>query len=147
MTAEALAPFAALIGTWDTEAKHVAVDFTVTGHWTFEWLHGGHYVLVRSHNDHPQFPDGLVVIGAPEEGDGLVAEYFDDRGVRRTYNVAIEDGVLRWWRDAPEFDQRLTAVLGENEFDGEFELATSPGAFKHDMTVTFRRRVGQDRAV
>ena len=47
-----LAPFDALIGTGDTEAKHRLVDEVVTGRVTFEWLEGGHFVVLRSHNDH-----------------------------------------------------------------------------------------------
>ena len=81
-------------------------------------------VVLRSHNDHPQFPDAISIIGAPEEGDGLVLEYFDDRGVRRTYNVSIADGVMRWRRDAPGFDQRMVATLGDDEFEANIELAT-----------------------
>ena len=34
-------------------------------------------------------------------------EHFDSRGVRRTYGVSLEDGVLRFWRDDPEFAQRF----------------------------------------
>ena len=37
---------------------------------TFEWLEGGHFLLLRSHNDHELFPDSIFVIGAPEAGDG-----------------------------------------------------------------------------
>jgi hypothetical protein len=47
-----LAPFEALIGTWSTEAKHRLVDEVVLGSATFEWLEGGHFVVLRSHNDH-----------------------------------------------------------------------------------------------
>ena len=36
-------------------------------------------------------------------------EYFDSRGVRRTYGVSLDDGVLRIWRDDPGFDQRFSA--------------------------------------
>jgi hypothetical protein len=43
-------------------------------------------------------PDSLRVIGAPEAGAGLVMEFFDSRGMRRTYGVSIDDGVLRVWR-------------------------------------------------
>ena len=39
----ALEPFDALVGTWDTEAKHVAVDEFVPGTTTFQWLEGGHF--------------------------------------------------------------------------------------------------------
>jgi hypothetical protein len=136
----ALAPFEALIGTWTTEARHRLVDAVVTGWVTFEWLAGGHYVVQRSHNDHESFPDAISVIGAPEQGDGLVMEYFDSRGVRRTYGIAIEDGELRVWRDEPGFAQRFRATLGRESFEGLGQLATTPGAWQDDIRVTYRRR-------
>ena len=130
----------ALIGTWDTDAKHVAIDEVVTGSTTFEWLEGHRFVVQRSHADHELLPDGLSVIGPPEDGDGLVMEYFDSRGVRRTYRTSIEDGVWRIWRDAPGFDQRFSATLAPDEFEGLFELAETPGEWREDMRVTYRRR-------
>src|ERR671930_65482 len=89
-----LEPFDALIGTWATEATHPAVDAIVPGTVAFEWLEGGHFFLARSRNEHELFPDSLWVIGAPEAGEGLVMEGFDSRGVRRTYKVSLDDGVL-----------------------------------------------------
>jgi catechol 2,3-dioxygenase-like lactoylglutathione lyase family enzyme len=90
----ALEPFDALIGTWATEATHPRVDAVVPGTVTFEWLEGGHFIVQRSHNEHQLFPDAICVIGAPEAGDRLVMEYFDSRGVRRTYGIALGDGVI-----------------------------------------------------
>jgi hypothetical protein len=136
----ALQPFDALIGTWTTEATHPMVDAVVPGTVTFEWLVGGHFLVQRSHNDHELFPDAICVIGAPETGDGLVMEYFDSRGVRRTYGVSVDDGVLRYWRDAPGFDQRFTATLGHDSFEGLAQLARTPGDWQDDLKVTYRRR-------
>jgi hypothetical protein len=136
----ALEPFDALIGTWDTEATHPAVDAVVPGTITFEWLEGGHFLVMRSRNEHETFPDGISVIGAPEGGEGLVLEYFDSRGVRRTYGIAIEDGVLRIWRDADGFDQRFTADLDRNGFTGQWQLATTPGDWQDDLRMIYRRR-------
>jgi hypothetical protein len=136
----ALEPFDALIGTWATEAKHRMVDDVVFGTTTFEWLEGGHFVVQRSQSDHELFPDGLSVIGAPESGDGLVLEYFDSRGVRRTYGVSLEDGVWRMWRDQPGFDQRFSAKLERDFFEGVFEVAETPGDWQEDMRVIYRRR-------
>jgi hypothetical protein len=136
----ALEPFAALIGTWSTEATHPMVDEVVTGSVTFEWLEGGHFIVERSHNDHELFPDAISVIGAPETGDGLVMEYFDSRGVRRTYGVSLEDGVLCYWRDCPGFDQRFTARLGPDSFEGLGEVAETPGDWRDDLKVAYRRR-------
>jgi hypothetical protein len=134
-----MAPFEALIGTWSTEARHPLVDEVVTGGATFEWLEGGHFVVLRSHNDHELFPDAISVIGRPESGEGLVLEYFDSRGVRRTYDVSLEDGVMRWWRDSPGFDQRSTAKLAPDEFEFVSELAEAPGEWRADLRAIYRR--------
>ena len=138
--APALEAFEVLIGTWDTVATHQMVDADVPGTVTFEWLEGGQFIVQRSHNEHELFPDGLCVIGAPEAGDGLVMEYFDSRGVRRTYAVSLIDGVLRIWRDAPDFDQRFSATLGDDTFEGTSQLARTPGDWQDDLRVTYRRR-------
>lgn len=135
----ALAPFEVLIGTWDTEAVHPLIDAVVPGVVTFEWLEGGHFVVQRSHNDHELFPDSICVIGPPEDGAGLVMEYFDSRGVRRTYDISFEDGVLRIWREAPGFDQRYSATVADT-FEGQFQLAETPGEWKDDLKVSYRRR-------
>jgi hypothetical protein len=136
----ALEPFDALIGTWATEATHLMFNGVVAGSTTFEWLEGGHFILERSHNDHELFPDAIGVIGAPEAGHGLVMEYLDSRGVRRTYGVSLDDGVLRIWRHHPGSDQRFSATLGQDSFEGLWQLAESPRDWQDDLRVTYRRR-------
>jgi hypothetical protein len=136
----ALEPFDALIGTWDTEATHPEIDAVVPGTATFEWFEGGHFLVHRSHNDHELFPDSLWIIGVPESGDGLVMELFDSRGVRRTYGVSIDDGVLRAWRGAPGFNQRFSATLAPEQFEGQWQLARTPGDWQDDLKVNYRRR-------
>ena len=138
--APALEPFDALIGTWATEATHPLFEGVVPGSITFEWLEGGHFLVQRSRNDHELFPDAISVIGAPEVGDGLVMEYFDSRGVRRTYGASLDDGVLRFWRDDPEFAQRFSAVVGDAGFEGLWQLARTPGDWQDDLKLTYRRR-------
>ena len=135
-----LEPFDALIGTWATEATHPLFDGVVPGSVTFEWLEGGRFLIQRSRNDHESFPDAISVIGAPEAGDGLVMEYFDSRGVRRSYGVSLEDGVLRIWRDAPGFDQRFSATLGHDAFEGQWQLAEAPRNWRDDLKLIYRRR-------
>ena len=131
--------FDALIGTWATEASHPSVDAVVPGTTTFEWLEGGHFIVQRSRSEHESFPDGISVIGAPESGHGLVMEYFDSRGVRRTYGVALDDDILRIWRDEPGFDQRFVAPLGQPSFEGQWQLARTPGDWQDDLKLSFRR--------
>ena len=135
-----LEPFDALIGAWATEATHPMFDDVVPGSITFEWLEGGHFLVQRSRNEHELFPDAICVIGAPEAGDGLVMEYFDSRGVRRTYGISLDEGVLRIWRDDPDFAQRFSATLGDDRFEGLWQLATTPGDWQDDLKVTYHRR-------
>ena len=104
------------------------------------WLEGGHFLLQRSHNEHELFPDAICVIGAPETGEGLVMEYFDSRGVRRTYGVSLDDGVLRWWRDDPAFAQRAEATLDHDGFELRYQLARTPGEWEDDLATVYRRR-------
>jgi hypothetical protein len=97
-------------------------------------------VIQRSHNDHELFPDAICVIGAPEAGDGLVIESFDSRGERRTSGISLEEGVLRMWHDHPEFAMRFSAEIGHDHFEGVYQLAETPGDWKDDLEVTYRRR-------
>src|SRR3954454_16460540 len=131
----ALEPFDALIGTWATAATHPLFDAAVAGSTTFEWLEGAHFLVQRSRNDHEAFPDAISVIGAPEAGDGLVSEYFDSRGVRRTYRISLDDGVLRIWRDHPGFSQRTSAKLGREECEAVWQLAVTPGDWRDAVKV------------
>ena len=137
-----LEPFDMLIGTWATRASHPLIDEVVPGSAVFEWLEGGRFLIQRSHNDHELLPDAISVIGAPESGDGLVMEYFDSRGVRRTYEVSLNAGVLRIWRDHPGFEQRFSATLRTDALEGQWQLAETPGDWRDDLKITYRRATG-----
>jgi hypothetical protein len=132
--------FDALVGTWATEATHPLLDEVVPGSSMFEWLEGGHFLIQRSHNDHELFPDAIWVIGVAEAGEGVVMEYFDSRGVRRTYAASLDDGLLRIWRDHPGFDQRFSAMLGPDAFEGQWQVAETPGDWQDDLKVSYRRQ-------
>jgi hypothetical protein len=134
-----LTGFEALIGTWSTQVTHPLFDGVTSGRVSYEWLAGEKFVVMRSHTDHELFPDFIGVIGPPEEGDGLVLEYFDSRGVRRTYGVSVEDGVLRWWREQPGFDQRARAELAPDGFVFQTQLAETPGEWRDDLRAVYRR--------
>lgn len=133
-------PFDLLVGTWATSATHPSMPgVVVPGRMAFEWLTGDQFLIQRVHNEHPQFPDSVSVIGPPEGGDGLLMEYFDSRGVRRTYNISLADGVLRIWRDDPEFAQRFSAGLDDDGFEGLWQVARAPGDWQDDLAVSYRR--------
>jgi hypothetical protein len=48
--------------------------------------------------------------------------------------------VLRIWRDDPTFAQRFSATLGCESFEGQWQLARTPGDWQHDLKLSYRRR-------
>ena len=136
-----LAAFKRLVGEWTFEATHPQVPGTVVnGHMTYEWLEGERFLVQRSRNDHPDFPDSISVIGFADEEE-LTAHYYDSRGVFRIYRVAMEGDVLRMWRDAPRFSQRMEGTLSE---DGATlavtgQLSRDDETWEDDLATTFTR--------
>jgi hypothetical protein len=51
-------------GPWTTEATHPAIPGVVVhGTALVQWLEGERFLIHRAHTDHPDFPDGLSIIG------------------------------------------------------------------------------------
>ena len=135
-----LEPLNALVGEWTTEATHPEYPSTVVhGHATVEWLEGERFLIHRSRNEHPDFPDAIAVIGAPTEG--LSMHYFDSRGVFRVYEVSMDDGVWRFWRDAPGFSQRFTGTFADDgdTIVGRSQLSRDDSTWDDDLAITYRR--------
>jgi hypothetical protein len=135
-----LAALDALAGTWRTEATHPMFPSTVvSGRGTFEWLAGERFLVHHSHADHPDVPDAISVLGAPD-GE-LSMFYFDSRGVHRVYRVSVGDGVWRMWRDAPGFSQRFTGTFedGGDTVAGHWELSRDGSTWDDDLEITYRR--------
>jgi hypothetical protein len=130
----------ALTGSWTTEGSHPLLpDEVLRGRATFEWLDGAKFLVWRSHSDHPEIPDAIAVIGVTD--DQLSMHYFDTRGVHRVYSVDMTPGVWRFWRDDPEFSQRVTGTFAD---DGD--TLTTSGQYSRDgqtweddLALTYRR--------
>jgi hypothetical protein len=133
-----------LVGAWTTEATHPAVPGTiVSGTADVQWLEGERFLIFRSRNDHPDFPDSISIIG---DTDGLKWHYFDSRGVHRIYGFGVtEDG----WeisrdaagRDASAFSQRLTVTFeaGDDTMQGRSTISYDDETWQDDLQITYRR--------
>jgi hypothetical protein len=135
-----VAPFEALVGEWEVDMIHQALpDTVVHGSASFEWLEGERFMIYRASAEHPDFPEGISIIGVT---DGrLTMHYFDSRGVFRVYETSLEDGIWRIWRDAPGFSQRFEGSISEDRstIDGLFELSEDDSTWQEDMRVTYRQ--------
>ena len=141
----------ALVGRWETEATHSLLPgVTIHGQSTFEWLAGGHFLIWRSHHDHPDIPDNVSILGfdnASEPGavgtsiDPCAVHYFDERGVYRRSQTVADKGMWRVWRDWPGFSQRFTGIFsdGGETITCHGELSEDDATWKPDLDVTYRR--------
>src|SRR5919199_1589605 len=137
-----LEPFQALIGEWTIELTHPMVEDTVVrGLATYEWLEGGRFLIQRSVNDHPDFPDSLCVIGVMEGENDLSMQYFDSRGVHRVYAIEFDGRELTLERDAPGFAHRVSAKLSEDSstLAGVRQLNEDDQGYHDDLAFTYWR--------
>lgn len=136
-----LASFAPFIGTWRTEGRHPMLPTTLHGRTVFEWRDGGAFLCVRSEIDEPGVPSGISIIGSDDKMGTFAMLYFDERGVSRRYEVAMDGGVMRWWRDAPGFMQRYTVTMSVdgNTLHGVGELSKDDGPWGPDLELTYTR--------
>ncbi len=135
-----LDPYDALIGTWTVQMTHPAIDGTMRGEVTFEWLAGEAFLLQRSSTDHPEVPESLWVLGRGP--DGLQVDYYDSRGVRRVYAVSLRAGQLRLWRAVPGLSQRFlgTIAASGDEIDGLWQVSRDDATWDDDLRVRYLRR-------
>lgn len=140
-----LAPFSALLGTWNTVGTHSMMPgATLHGRTSFDYLEGGAFVIIRSEIDEPGIPSAIAIIGSDDKKCELFMLYFDERGVSRKFAVSFSANLLKWWRDAPGFSQRFTGTLSDdrNTMIGVSELSRDDSTWERDLELTYTRSRG-----
>lgn len=135
----ALEPLGFLLGEWRTTGTHPLVPGApLCGRTSFARHEGGAFLLMRSQVDHPQFPDGLAIIGSSDSGR-FVMIYFDERGVSRIYEVSIGAGTVTWRRDDPDFSQSTTITADGDRLVGTGRMTDESGKWVDDLSQVFVR--------
>ncbi len=139
----ALKPFNFLIGEWETTGKHPLVPDTVLhGRAVFEWFEEGVFLVMRTEitND-SRFPSGLALIGSDNKAETYHMLYFDERGISRKYDMSIDGKTWKWWRDDPEFSQRVTVSISEDGLTmiGKGEMKKDDLEWEGDLDLTYSR--------
>ena len=106
----------ALVGEWTVEGTTVPSypPLAVRGRVAFEWLPGGYFLAQRWDVAHPDFPDGIAIIGSDASAEAYRQHYFDSRGVFRVYEMSLRDNVWKLWRGSPDFSQRFTGTFSDD---------------------------------
>jgi hypothetical protein len=137
-----------LIGQWEMEASFEAGFFgpgtppvTGRGRTTFEWLEGGFFLTQRFANEHPAAPSGITIIGVGADPGTFEQHYYDSRGVARVYQMSLEAGVWKLWREAPGFWQRYTGQMAEDgaTIKGAWEASADGREWRHDFGLTYSK--------
>jgi hypothetical protein len=138
-----LKQFGMLIGEWNMVGAHPALPSPVHGHSSFEWLREGALLVWHFDWERGQgIPSAFSVIGHDDAVEPCSTLYTDERGVARIYQMSLEDGVWKMWRESPGFSQRVTGTFSEdgNTIIGHGELSRDGSNWEQDLDVTYTRK-------
>src|SRR6202022_2149596 len=85
----------------------------------------GEFIVLSSVGEPAEVPDSVSIIGGAPDGEPQPMHYFDARGVKRQFMMALEGSTWKIWRapgedwngpDGPGFNQRF---IGEISADGK----------------------------
>jgi hypothetical protein len=129
-----------LVGAWDVQGAHPAdPSMVIRGRAVFEWLDGGRFLVERWTVEHPDFPNGIAILGEGETG--LAQHYFDSRGVARVYEMSMSDDGWELHRESPGFSQRFIGSFRDDgaTIAGRWEKCTDGANWELDFHLTYTR--------
>jgi hypothetical protein len=142
-----------LVGSWTAESTHPSLPGTVIhGTLDVEWLEGERFLILRTRNDHPDFPDAISIIGntdaltaedlGTDRSEELHLHYYDSRGVHRVYDVTVTADGWAWAMEEPGWAQRLPLAFADDNrtMSGISRLSEDNGPWDDDLAVTYHRR-------
>lgn len=138
-----LQQFERLIGEWTMVGTHPGFPSPVHGHSSFEWLKQGLLLVWHFDWERSGPPSALSVIGHDDVDsvDTCSMLYADERGVARIYQMHLDGGVWKTWRDSPGFSQRTTGTFSAdgNTIVVHGELSRDGTQWEQDLDVTYTR--------
>jgi len=143
----ALAPLEFLVGEWRTTGTHPMVPgASLDGRTSFSWHEGGAFLVMRSQVDHPQFPDGVAIVGSDDSSGGFSMLYFDERGISRILAVTVGDRSATWRHEDPQFAQSLTIEADGERLVSKGRMSRKGGEWEDDLSQVFTREPIPDAA-
>jgi hypothetical protein len=134
------------VGEWNVEISNISFlsdpSARGLGQYRFEWLEGGAFLMMHSEVEDPHVPDAVAVIGRDNSVETYSMLYYDTRGVSRIYEMSLEEGVWKLWRNSPDFSQRFTGRFSEDgdTITASWEKSSDRSNWEHDFDMTYKRR-------
>jgi hypothetical protein len=124
-----------LIGTWDVELVFPTdPPGTVHEQPVFDWLEGGAFVIQH-------WGGSVWIIGPDDSSETYSTLYHDDRGVSRVYQMSLNNGVWKMWRNSPGFSQRFEGKFSEDgkTITAQWENSGDGSTWEHDFYLTYTK--------
>lgn len=119
---------------------------------TFEWMQGEAFLIQHTEDESlpPGAPPGWMenspnpvttIIGLDDTNDRFFQLYADARDVYRVYQMTLQDGIWKLWRNAPGFNQRFRGTFSEegDTIKGHWESSEDGRNWEHDFDLTYFR--------
>lgn len=134
--------FDILVGEWDMVGNHPALPPAVHGHSSFKWLVEGALLVWHFDWDDPLPPNAISVIGHDDSAKTCSMLYSDERGVARIYQMSLEGGVWKMWRESPGFSQRMTGAISNdgNTITVRGDLSRDGSKWEQDLDIKYTRK-------
>jgi hypothetical protein len=139
---DALRRLEPLVGEWTLEATWPdGTRWPGGGTMSFAWHDSGQLLVQRGTAELPEAPDNVSVIGCDGANGTYVQLYTDERGVCRIYQMSIDEGEWKLWREGEPFAQRFTGTLSDdgNTITGRWEIAEDDVTYTTDFDLIYRR--------
>jgi hypothetical protein len=111
------------------------------GRTTFQWFDGEFFLIQRATAEDPSAPSGIMIIRVGPDPETFEQHYYDSRGVARVFQMSLNEGTWKLWREAPGFHQRYTGVFSEdgNRIMGAWEKSADGSEWLHDFDLSYIR--------
>jgi hypothetical protein len=134
-----------LIGEWNTTGSHPYFPGTTFhGKTSFKRIEGGAFIMMSSHTDENEIPDGMAIIGSDDSTEEFFMLYFDERNVSRKYDLSATGKTITWWRNAADFKQKNTLIISAdgNSIEGKGQMCREGKEWEDDLSLNYTRIQG-----
>jgi hypothetical protein len=144
--------FERLIGEWHGEGEiPIEPPMRISEEAKIERL--GEFIVFSAVAEPEAVPDSISIVGGAPDGQPQPMHYFDSRGVKRLYMMALEGSTWEIWRalgedwngpNGPFFNQRFIGEISTNgkTIKGRWERGTGDAgdAWELDFPITYVRK-------
>ena len=113
----------------------------------------GKFIVFSSAGEPADVPASVSIIGGAPDGEPQPMHYFDSRGVKRLFLMALEGATLKIWRapgedwngpDGPGFNQRFIGEISadRNRIKGRWErgMGKAGDKWELDFPINYERK-------